>query len=142
MGHSVCLPWTGQSGLANPPGWDEIPGAHGSTPEAEGFRNLHRAFAQMRVHVYGLSAQTTAWQREFVERLRLPYEIASDARGHLQRAMSLPTFVAGDTTYFSRLTLALKDGRIARTFYPVHPPDAHPREVLAWLNELISRKAR
>jgi peroxiredoxin len=135
-------PWTGQSGLANPPGWDDIPGAHGSTPEAEGFRNLHRAFAQMSVPVYGLSMQPTAWQREFVERQRLPYEIASDAQGHLQRVLRLPTFDAGGTAYLARLTLALKDGRIARTFYPVHPPDAHPREVLAWLNELVSRKAR
>jgi hypothetical protein len=56
--------------------------------------------------------------------------------------LRLPTFDAGGTAYLARLTLALKDGRIARTFYPVHPPDAHPREVLAWLNELVSRKAR
>ena len=29
-------PMTGTPGVANPPDWDRIPGAHGSTPEAEG----------------------------------------------------------------------------------------------------------
>ncbi|MFN3743556.1 MAG: peroxiredoxin [Hyphomicrobiaceae bacterium] len=135
-------PWTGRPGLPNPPGWDDIPGAHGSTPEAEGFRNLYRAFEQMHVGVFGLSGQATDWQRELVERLGLPFAIASDAEGRLQRALNLPTFEAGGTSYLARLTLALHSGRIVRTFYPVHPPDAHPREVLAWLNELISRTRR
>jgi peroxiredoxin len=135
-------PWTGQPGLANPPGWDDIPGAHGSTPEAEGFRNLHRAFEQMGTRVYGLSGQSTAWQREFVERMGLPFALASDAEGRLRDALGLPAFETAGTTYLARLTLALQDGRVARTFYPVHPPDAHPREVLAWLNELVSRKRR
>ena len=31
-----CYPWTGRPGQPNPPSWDDIPGAHGSTPEAEG----------------------------------------------------------------------------------------------------------
>ena len=35
-----CYPWTGRPGLPNPPGWDDIPGAHGSTPQTEGFRDL------------------------------------------------------------------------------------------------------
>jgi peroxiredoxin len=32
-------PWTGRPGVSDPPGWDTIPGAHGSTPETEGFRD-------------------------------------------------------------------------------------------------------
>jgi hypothetical protein len=27
--------------------------------------------------------------------------------------------------YLKRLTLILRDGRIERVFYPVHPPDTH-----------------
>jgi peroxiredoxin len=135
-------PWTGRPGGENPPGWDDIPGAHGSTPEAEGFRNLHRGFEESRARVYGLSAQTTDWQRELVGRLGLPFPIVSDMDGQLRQALMLPTFVTGGTTYLTRLTLAVQDGRIARVFYPVHPPDAHPREVLAWFNEFVSRKRR
>jgi len=135
-------PWTGRPGLANPPGWDDIPGAHGSTPEAEGFRNLYRAFEQMSVRVFGVSGQTTEWQREFAERMTLPFALASDAEGRLRETLELPTFETGGTVYLSRLTIVIHNGRIVRTFYPVHLPDAHPREVLAWLNELVSRKAR
>ena len=41
-GRSVLIiyPWTGRPGHPNPPNWDDIPGAHGSTPELEGFRDL------------------------------------------------------------------------------------------------------
>jgi peroxiredoxin len=65
-----------------------------------------------------------------------------DADQHLQQALSLPTFATGGVTYLKRLTLAIKDGRIERTIYPVHPPGAHSRDVLVWLNELVSRKSR
>jgi peroxiredoxin len=133
-------PWTGRPGVANPPDWDQIPGAHGSTPEAEGYRNLHRAFRDMETEVLGLSAQASDWQRELVDRLALPYQILSDEKLELQAALALPTFETGGTVYLERLTLALKDGCIERVFHPVHPPEAHPREVLAWLDEIVSRR--
>lgn len=128
-----CYPWTGRPGLPNPPNWDDIAGAHGSTPEAEGFRDLHGGFRQVEAAVYGLSTQTSDYQRELVERLGLPYEIISDAEFVLQRALGLPTFATGGVTYLKRLTLALQDGRIERVYYPVPLPGAHAREVCAWL---------
>lgn len=127
-------PWTGRPGLSNPPGWDDVPGAHGSTPEAEGFRDLHGAFAEVPARIFGTSGQDTAWQREFAARLQLPYELLSDAEGQLRDALKLPTFQAGGAVYLTRLTLVLRDSAIMRTFYPVHPPDAHPRAVLDWLS--------
>jgi peroxiredoxin len=126
-------PWTGQPGLANPPGWDDIPGAHGSTPQAEGFRNLYTAFRDSDLDVIGLSTQSPAWQRELAERLQLPFALLSDAGFQLQKALRLPTFETGGVTYLKRLTLVIEDGRIRRTLYPVHPPDAHAREVMALL---------
>src|SRR5262245_44449323 len=128
-----CYPWTGRPGLPNPEGWDDIPGAHGSTPETEGFRDLYAGFRQVGAEVFGLSTQTTAYQREMAERLRLPFAILSDASFALQRALALPTFATGGVTYLKRLTLALKGGAIERIYYPVHPPAAHAREVCAWL---------
>ena len=129
--------WTGRPGVANPPRWDEIAGAHGSTAEAEGFRNLHSSFLSLDTEVLGLSAQDTGWQRELVARLRLPYEIASDASLALAETLRLPTFETGGATYLRRLTLAIRDGRIEWVFYPVHPPDAHARDVLAWLTDAV-----
>jgi peroxiredoxin len=126
-------PWTGRPGLPNPPGWDDIPGAHGSTPEAEGFRDLYAGFTQVDADVFGVSTQPTDYQHELVERLKLPFELLSDADFALQRALRLPTFTTGGVTYLKRLTLAVNDGRIARVYYPVALPAAHPREVCAWL---------
>lgn len=135
-----CYPWTGRPGLPNPPDWDDIPGAHGSTPEAEGFRDLHAGFCHVGAQVYGLSTQSTDYQRELVERLGLPFELASDAGFALQRALALPTFATGGVTYLKRLTLAVRNGRIERVYYPVDRPAAHAREVCAWLG-MIHRSA-
>ncbi len=128
-----CYPWTGRPGLANPPGWDDIPGAHGSTPQAEGFRDLHAGFHQVGAEVFGLSTQPTGYQSEMAERLTLPFEIVSDEGFELQRALVLPTFATGGVTYLKRLTFAIRDGRIERVYYPIHVPGAHAREVCAWL---------
>jgi peroxiredoxin len=128
-----CYPWTGRPGVPNPPRWDDIPGAHGSTPETEGFRNLHAGFVQVGAEVFGLSTQTTDYQRELVERLDVPFRIVSDAGFELTRVLALPTFETGGVTYLRRLTLCLNDGRIDRVYYPIALPAAHAREVCAYL---------
>lgn len=126
-------PWTGRPGLPNPPNWDDIPGAHGSTPEAEGFRDLHAKFQAQGAQVLGLSGQDSSHQREFALRLKLPFNILSDEAMEFARAVSLPAFETGGVSYLKRLTLMVRDGRLAKVFYPVHPPDLHAAEVLAWL---------
>lgn len=128
-----CYPWTGRPGLADPPDWDNIAGAHGSTPQAEGFRDLFAGFQQVDTAVFGVSTQPTSYQRELVERLALPFEIVSDEECALQSVLSLPTFETGGVTYLKRLTLAIRDGRIERVYYPIASPASHPREVCAWL---------
>ena len=128
-----CYPWTGRPGLPNPPNWDDIPGAHGSTPQAEGFRNLHIGFQQADAAVFGLSTQPSDYQQELVKRLELPFELVSDAGFEFARALSLPTFETGGVTYLKRLTLCLNDGCIERVYYPVALPAAHAREVCAYL---------
>ena len=52
-------PMTGTPGVANPPDWDVIPGAHGSTPEAEGFRDAYAEFELLGYEVFGLSGQSS-----------------------------------------------------------------------------------
>jgi peroxiredoxin len=126
-------PWTGRPGLADPPGWDDIAGAHGSTPETAGFRDLHDEFAALDAAVFGLSTQSTEHQRELVARLGVPFALLSDAAFAVQRGLRLPTFAAGGERYLTRLTLVVQDGRIARVFYPVHSSETHAREVLDWL---------
>ena len=126
-------PWTGQPGLPNPPNWDDIPGAHGSTPEAQGFADLHEAYRAQGFGVLGLSGQATGEQQAFAARLALPFALLSDHAGELRDALSLPAFETGGVRYLKRLTLVVEDGRIARAIYPVHPPHTHARDLLASL---------
>ncbi len=123
-------PWTGRPGLANPPNWDDIAGAHGSTPQAEGFRDTYQDFRTLGFEVLGVSAQSTEDQREFSSRIRLPFPVLSDSAGALRAALQLPAFETGGVTYLKRLTLVLRDGKINRAVYPVHPPHTHARELL------------
>ncbi|MEE8296823.1 MAG: peroxiredoxin [Hyphomicrobium sp.] len=128
-------PWTGRPGLADPPGWDDIPGAHGSTPEAEGFRDHYPAFREIAVAVVGVSTQGSEHQREFADRLNVAFAILSDEAFLLQKALKLPAFETGGVAYLKRLTLIVRDGRIEHVFYPVPTPAAHVLEVFAWLTQ-------
>ena len=53
-------PWTGRPGVADPPGWDDIPGAHGSTPESAGFRDAYDKFCDTGASTSSVSADRTA----------------------------------------------------------------------------------
>ena len=132
-------PWTGRPGFADPPGWDDIAGAHGSTPETEGFRDYYLKFRAQRMEVFGISGQSSEHHRELTERLAVPFALLSDEGFGFAEALNLPTFRAGETPYLKRLTMLVRDGRISHTFYPVQDPGAHARDVLAWLDE--KRKA-
>jgi len=129
----MVYPWTGRPGHPNPPDWDLIPGAHGSTPELEGFRDRHADFMGLGIRLFGLSRQTTDYHHELVTRLGLPFPILSDTEGHFAAALNLPSFTTGGETYLKRLTLALRDGVIESVFYPVADPAHHVDEVLHWL---------
>ncbi len=128
-----CYPRTGAPGQPVPKGWDEIPGARGCTPESCGFRDHYQKLRNLKTQVFGLSTQTSDYQREMVARLHLPFEVLSDAGFALTNALRLPTFEFDGVRLLKRLTLVLSDGKIEKVFYPVFPPDKHPEEVIAWL---------
>jgi peroxiredoxin len=125
-----AYPRTGRPGIDNPPGWDEIPGARGCTPEACSFRDRMADFAAAGAEVYGLSTQDTGYQREAAERLQLPYPLLSDESLAFTRALRLPTFEVSGMELLRRLTLVLRDGRIEHVLYPVFPPDRAAADAL------------
>jgi len=127
-------PRTGRPGEPPPTDdWDMIPGARGCTPQTCGFRDLHADFAARGARVFGLSTQTTDYQREMVERLHVPFPVLSDADLVLAHAVNLPTFDAAGQTLLKRIAWIARDGVIVRVFYPVFPPDKNADEVLAAL---------
>ncbi|MCE8547928.1 peroxiredoxin [Ruegeria pomeroyi] len=117
------------------PGWDEIPGARGCTPQSCGFRDNHSRLLQAgAARVFGLSTQDSSYQAEVVKRLRLPYEILSDANLRLASAMGLQTFEAGGMTLLRRTTLILVDGFVEHVFSPVDDPAENAEEVRVYLS--------
>src|ERR1039458_6300583 len=112
-------PMTGRPGIALPEGWDLIPGARGCTPESCGFRSYPAALEAAGAEVYGLSSQSTDYQKEAAGRLHLPFPLLSDQTLTLADALQLPTFTAGGMRLFTRLTMVIADGLIERVFYPV-----------------------
>jgi peroxiredoxin len=127
-------PRTGVPGVDLPPGWNDIPGARGCTPQSCGFRDHFAELKALGVsQMFGLSAQDTDYQREAAERLHLPFPLLSDAAGLLARALGLPTFTVAGMTLLKRMALIIDDGAIVKVFYPVFPPDRNAAEVIAWL---------
>ncbi|MBY6239668.1 peroxiredoxin [Methylosinus sp. Sm6] len=130
-----AYPRTGRPGVANPEGWDMIPGARGCTPQSCGFRDHAAALRALGVtRIFGLSVQDTGYQREAAERLHLPFALLSDERLELTRALNFPTFEADGATLLKRFTLAIDNGSIEHVFYPVFPPDRNAAEVIEWLS--------
>lgn len=130
-----CYPRTGVPGQPTPTGWDQIPGARGCTPQSCGFRDQFQELVQLRAAVFGLSTQTTEYQREMATRLHLPFEILSDAEFNLCDALRLPTFEVEGMRLVKRLTLIVREGRIEHVLYPVFPPNESAAEVIRWLRE-------
>jgi len=127
-------PRTGRPGQALPTGWDAIPGARGCTPQSCGFRDHFADLKRLGVNsLYGLSTQDSAYQREAVERLHLPFAILSDADLKLSRALKLPTFSVDGMTLLKRMAWVIDDGVMSHVFYPVFPPDKSAETVIAWL---------
>jgi peroxiredoxin len=83
--------------------------------------------------VFGLSTQSTGYQREAADRLHLPFDLLSDEELAFARALGLPTFEVEGITLIKRLTLVIDDGQIEKIFYPVFPPGENAQVVIGWL---------
>lgn len=129
-----AYPKTGQPGRPVPDGWDALPGARGCTPQSCAYRDLYSELeAAGAAHVFGVSTQSPSDQAEASRRLHLPFALLSDHEHALLRAWTLPTLSFESEVLLRRLTLVIADGRVAKVFYPVFPPDRNAADVLAWL---------
>jgi peroxiredoxin len=126
-------PRIGRPGEPLPEGWDEILGARGCTPQSCAFRDHVADLAGHGASVIGISAQSSADQREFAEREHIPYPLLSDGDLRLATTLGLPTFEAAGMRLYRRLTFLARECRIIKVFYPVFPPERNASEVLAWL---------
>lgn len=132
-----AYPRTGEPGkISLVDDWDMIPGARGCTPQTCAFRDLFKGIREAGArHVFGISTQDTAYQREMVERLHVPFQVLSDSALAMTRALKLPSMDVAGLTLIKRLALVIDDAAIAHVFYPVFPPDRNAGDVLMWLQE-------
>lgn len=89
-------------------GWDAIHGARGYTSQSCTFRDHFAELKGVDVErLFGLSTQSTDYQKEAAERLHLPFSLLSDSSFALSRALELPLFEVGGMTLIKRLTLII-----------------------------------
>lgn len=115
------------------PGWDLIPGARGCTAQSCAFRDQHDYLTDLGATLAGLSVQTVDEQREFAARTGVRDRLISDPDRRLADALTLPTFTTAAQTFYKRLTLIAKQGRIVKVFYPVFQPEQNAADVVAWI---------
>ena len=125
-----CYPWTGRPGVTNPPHWDEIPGAHGSTPQAQAYSESYGHFRRLGVKLFGISLQETEWQQEFLKRNGLTFRLLSDQPRRFSGRLGLPLFETGGVDYLQRITFITRDGAITALRYPVPSPETDAEEAL------------
>ena len=131
-------PMTGVPGVALPDGWDEIPGARGCTPQSCSFRDHQKELAELDAQVFGISTQSSNYQREAKERLHLPFDLLSDEALNLKATLAMPTFKTAAMELYKRVTLITEAGKIKKVFYPVFPPDQNADDVIQWLKDSTS----
>jgi peroxiredoxin len=130
---AFVYPRTGTPGRKLPPGWDDIPGARGCTPQSCAFRDRHDTLTRLGATVVGISAMDPGEQAAFAEREEIPYPLLNDGPLALRDQLGLPTFDVHGTALYKRLTFVAQGGRIEKVFYPVFPPDRNAEEVERYL---------
>ena len=128
-----CFPMTGHPEKPLPIGWDDIPGARGCTPQTCSFRDHYDDLMKLNAIPIGLSTQSVEDLKEMTNRLKIPYDIISDANLQFANLIKLPTFKVDEKVFIKRLTLIIQSSIIIKVFYPVFPPDLHVKDVINWL---------
>jgi peroxiredoxin len=129
-----AYPMTGKPDVPLPDGWDMLPGARGCTPQSCAFRDHFAELSGLgAANLFGLSTQTTGYQKEAADRLHLPFAMLSDSQFKLSEALRLPTFETAGMRLLKRLTLVISQHHIEHIFYPVFPPDRSATDVIDWL---------
>ena len=81
------------------------------------------------------------WQRALLVRDGAVY--LADGEGNNAKRISSQELVEAGAPAWSadgrRVTFVAREGRIAKVFYPVFPPDSHAAEVLSWLGGVDSQ---
>jgi peroxiredoxin Q/BCP len=100
---------------------------HGCTIEAQGIRDRWEDLRKAGVTVIGISTQDAASHKAFIDKERLPFNLAVDTSGAIARAFHVPLTLG----LASRQSFLIgKDGKISKIWLKVTPA-SHAAELLA-----------
>jgi peroxiredoxin Q/BCP len=98
----------------------------GCTMEADNFRDKFEDLKKADVTVIGVSTQDAASHKAFIEKEKLPFDLAIDTDGSIARAFGVPL----KNNFHARQTFLIgKDGKVKKIWRDVQPKD-HAAEVL------------
>jgi peroxiredoxin Q/BCP len=102
-------------------------GTPGCTKEACAFRDAWARYEAAGVAVIGVSRDSRESHAEFMRKHGLPFPLASDESGSIERAYGVSSFLGMS----SRVTFLIdREGKVARV-WPDVDPAAHAQEVLS-----------
>ncbi|PPR47716.1 MAG: putative peroxiredoxin bcp [Alphaproteobacteria bacterium MarineAlpha5_Bin9] len=130
-----CYPMTGIPNKPSPEKWDLIPGARGCTPQNCSFRDNYDDLIINNSIPVGLTTQSVDEIKEMTLRLKIPYDVLSDANFKFIKALKIPTFKVDKTIFVKRITFIIQNSYIEKVFYPIFPPDRNVKDVINWLKE-------
>jgi peroxiredoxin Q/BCP len=111
----------------------------GCTLEAEGFRDMQEQFDAAHAVVLGVSKDSCASHKKFIDGKQLPFRLLADTEHELMEAFGTwqqKKFMGREYMGTERATFLLTpDGAVAHVWEKVKPAE-HPQEVLAVLQDL------
>lgn len=111
-------PRTAAPGEVVPEDWNSIPGARGCTPQACSFRDASDELSKLGVQrIFGCSTQSTEYQQELKGRTKLHYELLSDEKLEISKALKLPMLEWQGKQLTKRVTIAVRDGEVMQVWY-------------------------
>lgn len=100
----------------------------GCTIEAQNFRDRWGDLKKANITVIGVSTQDAASHKAFIEKEKLPFDLAVDEDKSLARAFGVP-LIGGGSVHSRQTFLIGKDGTLKKIWRDVTPKD-HADEVL------------
>lgn len=104
---------------------DQTPGC---TVEAQDFRDRFEDLKKADITVIGVSTQDAASHKAFIEKEKLPFDLAIDEDKSLAKAFGVP--LLGGSLHSRQTFLIGKDGKMKKIWRDVTPKD-HANEVLS-----------
>ena len=99
----------------------------GCTVEAQGFRDEFAALTAAGITVIGVSTQDAASHQAFIDKEKLPFDLAVDTSGAIAKAFQVPV----NNGYAARHTFLIDAGGRIKKIWRQVTPAGHAGEILA-----------